>query len=176
VGCSRHDKEPSYPIQVMEFEDPNNCEFVSVIMSSESSWLNSYRFWWTAAEVSTVRKFIMWNTILVVFMEQNITSVRLPVCDLVPANILGFSWNSWSQTLAAVHMRPALFWDLTQHRSVIPYRRSVTIYLSHLQGSNSLLYCPETSVRIYHLRCVRSHKSAVLALWNRYTDAITNVF
>jgi len=44
VGCSRHDKEPSYPIQVMEFEDPNNCEFVSVIMSSESSWLNSYRF------------------------------------------------------------------------------------------------------------------------------------
>ena len=41
VGCSRHDNEPSYPIQMIDFDGPNNCEFVAVIMSSECSWLHS---------------------------------------------------------------------------------------------------------------------------------------
>jgi len=152
VGYSRHGKEPSYPIQGVDFDDPNNCESVAVIMSSESRWLRSYRFWWRVVEASTVRKSIIWNLILVVLMEQNITlyeettSVRFPICDLVPATKLGFPWNSWYQTFAAVHMRPALFWDLTQHRLVISYRRFVTTYRSHHQGSNGLLCCPETSV------------------------------
>jgi hypothetical protein len=34
-------------------------------------------------------------------------------------------------------MRSALFWDITQRRVVIVYRRFGTIYLSHLQGSRS---------------------------------------
>lgn len=45
MGCSRHDNELSYPIQVVDFDDPNNCESVAAIVSSESSWLHSYRLW-----------------------------------------------------------------------------------------------------------------------------------
>jgi len=33
-------------------------------------------------------------------------------------------------------MRSALFWDLTQRRFVIPYRRFGTTYRSHLQGTS----------------------------------------
>jgi len=54
-------------------------------------------------------------------------------------------------------MKSALFWDITQHRVEIPYRRFGTTYRSHLQGSRTLwplkmrpTSSPETSVRNYH--------------------------
>ena len=111
VGCSRHDNEPSYLIQVVDFDDPNNCESVAVLMSSESSWLYSCRFWWRAAEASTVRKFITWNTILVVLMEQNITlygettSVFLSV-------ILCQQLNSGFRKIRDIRLSPRCTWDL----------------------------------------------------------------
>jgi hypothetical protein len=48
-------------------------------------------------------------------------------------------------------MRSLLFWDVTQHRLVVSYRRFGTTYRSHLQGSSLTLEygtdsCPETSV------------------------------
>ena len=72
-------------------------------------------------------------------MGRSRPSARFPICDLVPATKLEFLWNSCYQTSAAVRMRPALFWGLTQHRLVIPYRRFGTTCLSHLKGSKSLL-------------------------------------
>ena len=54
-------------------------------------------------------------------------------------------------------MRSLLFWDVTQRRLVIIYRRFGTTYLSRLQGSSSSarplkirpIRCPETSVNNY---------------------------
>jgi hypothetical protein len=40
----------------------------------------------------------------------------------------------WAKVLYQ-HMRSALFWDITRRHVVIIYRRSVTTYRSHLQGS-----------------------------------------
>jgi hypothetical protein len=45
--------------------------------------------------------------------------------------------DPWFQASAAMLMRSALFWDITQRRVVIPYRRLGTTYRSHLQGSRS---------------------------------------
>jgi hypothetical protein len=49
-------------------------------------------------------------------------------------------------------MRPALFWDITQRRVVILYRRFGTTYRSHLQGSLKMgrKVCFETSVQNYY--------------------------
>jgi hypothetical protein len=43
-------------------------------------------------------------------------------------------------------MRPALFWNVMQHRTVVSYRRFGTNNPSNLQGSSS----PRISVRNYH--------------------------
>jgi hypothetical protein len=58
--------------------------------------------------------------------------------------------------------RSALFWDITQRRVVILYRRFGTTYMFHLQGSRSLLgplswdryVVPKHRYRITTLRCV----------------------
>jgi hypothetical protein len=58
----------------------------------------------------------------------------------------------------AMLLRCALFWDTTQHRVVIVYRRFGTTYRSYLQRSRSPrqvlkvvpICCPETSVKDYH--------------------------
>jgi hypothetical protein len=55
-------------------------------------------------------------------------------------------------------MWSAFFWDVTQRRVVILYRRFGTTYRSHLQRSRSQrirrikrpIHCPETSVKDYH--------------------------
>jgi hypothetical protein len=58
-------------------------------------------------------------------------------------------------------MISALFWDITQRRVVVPYRRFGTTYRSHLQGPSSFsgtvcpakrgpIGCPETSVQNFH--------------------------
>jgi hypothetical protein len=49
-------------------------------------------------------------------------------------------------------MISALFWDITQRRVVILYRRFGTTYRSHLQGSLKMgrKVCFETSVQNYH--------------------------
>jgi hypothetical protein len=65
----------------------------------------------------------------------------------------------WFQTSAAMFMRSALFWGVTQRRVVILYLRFGATYRSHLQGSRSPMkqscftepiLCPETSVKDYH--------------------------
>jgi hypothetical protein len=40
-------------------------------------------------------------------------------------------------TWGTIELRSALFWNITQRRVVIIYRRFGTTYLSHLQGSRS---------------------------------------
>jgi hypothetical protein len=40
-------------------------------------------------------------------------------------------------------MRPAVFWDFTQCRMAVSYRRLGTIYWSHLQGSSGQKECRE---------------------------------
>jgi hypothetical protein len=47
--------------------------------------------------------------------------------------------HPWFQVSAAMFMRSALFWYITQRRVVILYRRFGTMYWPHLQGSSSLL-------------------------------------
>jgi hypothetical protein len=65
------------------------------------------------------------------------------------------------QASTTVSMRCALFWDFTQRRMVLPYRRFGTTYQSHLDKSSSLncltsqdgivpIGCPETSLRNYY--------------------------
>jgi len=78
------------------------------------------------------------------------------------------TWRRWSinpvnfalfRVSAAMYMRSALFWDITQRIVAFPYRRFVTPHRSHLQGSRiqapwtlkmGPIGCPETSVRKYH--------------------------
>ena len=45
--------------------------------------------------------------------------------------------NTWFQASAAMLLRSALFWDITQRRVIILYRRFGTTYRSHLKGSRS---------------------------------------
>jgi hypothetical protein len=45
-------------------------------------------------------------------------------------------------------IRSALYWDITQRRVVIAYRRFGT-YLAHLKGQMGPIRCPETSVKDY---------------------------
>jgi hypothetical protein len=52
---------------------------------------------------------------------------------------IGFNPKSLLQASAAMQMRSALFWDITQRRVVILYRRFGTTYRSHFQGSRSLI-------------------------------------
>jgi hypothetical protein len=47
-------------------------------------------------------------------------------------------------------MRSALFWDITQRRMVILYRRFGTTYPSFLLLKLGPIGCPETSVKDYH--------------------------
>jgi len=60
------------------------------------------------------------------------------------------------QTSTAKKMISVLFWDITQHKVVFSYRRSGTMFRSHLQWSRSLLLtlgptgCSETTVCNYH--------------------------
>ena len=73
-----------------------------------------------------------------------------------------------------MYMRSALFWVITQHRVVIPYRRFGTTYRSHLQGSRNPrrksswnlkmepIGCPEMLVTNYHFKPQISQKSADL--------------
>jgi len=42
--------------------------------------------------------------------------------------------TTWLQASAVVQTRPSLFWDLTQWRLALSYRRFGTTYRSHLQG------------------------------------------
>jgi hypothetical protein len=46
--------------------------------------------------------------------------------------------SPWVQVSAAMLMRSSLFWDITQRRVVILYRRFGKTYRSHLQGSISV--------------------------------------
>jgi hypothetical protein len=45
--------------------------------------------------------------------------------------------NPWFQASAAMFMRSAFFWGITQRRVVILYRRFGTTYRSHFEGSRS---------------------------------------
>jgi hypothetical protein len=68
----------------------------------------------------------------------------------------------WFQASAAILMKSALFWGVTQSQVVILYWRFRTMYRSHLQVSKSPLHwtswpfkmgpirCTETSVQDYH--------------------------
>jgi hypothetical protein len=66
---------------------------------------------------------------------------------------------AWFQTSTAMYMRSELFWNNTQRRVVILYRRFGTTHRSHLQGSRSRIRkgplkmgpvgCLETSVQNY---------------------------
>ena len=56
-------------------------------------------------------------------------------------------------------LRSSIFWDISQRRVVIPYRRFGTTYRFYLQRSRIVpglllkmgpIRCPETSVRKYH--------------------------
>jgi hypothetical protein len=58
--------------------------------------------------------------------------------------------DDWFQASASMLMRSTLFWDITQRRAVILYRRFGTKYRPRFQGSISLIGCPETSVKDYH--------------------------
>jgi len=53
------------------------------------------------------------------------------------------------QARPAMKMRSAIFWDFTQRRMEVSWRRFETI---HFQGSNSPIIspCPETSVQNCH--------------------------
>jgi hypothetical protein len=64
-------------------------------------------------------------------------------------------------------LRSALFYDITQRRVVITYRRFGTTYRAYLQGSTDLdslplkmglIGCPETSVSNYHYTLLISPK------------------
>ena len=48
--------------------------------------------------------------------------------------------RAWFQAYAAMKMRSALFWDFTQRRMVVPYRRFGTTDRSNLQWSRSPRY------------------------------------
>ena len=54
-----------------------------------------------------------------------------------------------------------LFWDITQRKLVVPYRRFDTTFPSHLLGSSSrrrVLGCPETPARKYQSTLCRIPK------------------
>jgi hypothetical protein len=46
-------------------------------------------------------------------------------------------FNLEKRIVKGYEMGSALFWDFTQRRMVVSYRRFGTTYWSHLQGSNS---------------------------------------
>ena len=80
---------------------------------------------------------------------------------------------AWFQTLAAMYMRSALFWHITQRRVLIPYRRLGTNYRSLRQGSRKwdpLLLLKRRYVTTT-LRRVISQKNADL---KRYLISSTN--
>jgi len=52
-------------------------------------------------------------------------------------------------------MSSSFFWDVTQYRLVIPYRRFGAAYRPHLQGSKSLV-CSSVLTSRWALRCVSS--------------------
>jgi hypothetical protein len=96
------------------------------------------------------------------------------LCQCVRYEVLPFAQRktgAWFQTFAALSMRSALFWDVTQCRMVICDRCFGTIYWSHFQGLyNSwttwqLILEPrgftETSVTAI-LRCVKSQEGRSL--------------
>ena len=72
--------------------------------------------------------------------------------------------------LMALLMISAFFWDITQRRVLIPYRRFGTIYRSHLQGFIGFLdpwrwdrhAVPKLRYGVTILRCLISQKSADL--------------
>ena len=81
--------------------------------------------------------------------------------------------SAWFQTFAAMYMRHALFWYITQRRVVTAYGRLGAPYPSHLQESISLgldpwrceqNVLPKRRYGITSLRCVISQKSAYLFL------------
>ena len=57
-------------------------------------------------------------------------------------------------------MRSSFFWDFTQPRLMVSYRRFGTTYRSHLQGSNRHYSCAAWLTA--SLRCVKSQKSSDL--------------
>jgi hypothetical protein len=68
---------------------------------------------------------------------------------------------AWLQASAAMQMRSALFWGITQCRVLIVYRCFGTTYRSNLQGSRNSCWtswllkmgpisCPEMSLNNYH--------------------------
>jgi hypothetical protein len=70
---------------------------------------------------------------------------------------LGLSWQN--QYSARRRLRCALFWDITQRRVVILYRRFGTTYRSQLQGLLDprrwdIYVVPKRRYRITNLRCV----------------------
>jgi hypothetical protein len=81
--------------------------------------------------------------------------------------LFGTSESPRFQSSAAMYVRSALCWDITQRRVVILYRRFGTTYWSLPQWSRLLkmgpIRCPETSVKYYHLTsCVISQQNANL--------------
>ena len=66
--------------------------------------------------------------------------VTLPVCSVLSTQRKTETDPVcvWFQAFAAMWIRSALFWDVTQRRMVIWYRRFRTTYQSDLQGSRSL--------------------------------------
>jgi hypothetical protein len=73
-------------------------------------------------------------------------------------------------------MRSAFFWDITQRRMVILYRRFGTTYLSHPPLKVGQIRCPATSVKDYRstLHNIpeerRSHTPHPLSYLFKFTD------
>jgi len=63
------------------------------------------------------------------------------VGDITPIGWLWKNWSSaWFQASAGMEIKSAVFWDFTERRMVVPYRRFGTAFWSNLQGFSGLLY------------------------------------
>jgi hypothetical protein len=70
--------------------------------------------------------------------------------------------RAWFKAFAAMYMGSMLFWDITQRRVVILYRRFATTFGSHVEGSRSFL--DSLTLEDGTVQCIISHSAKEFAL------------
>jgi hypothetical protein len=113
-----------------------NCH--CLLKRTYSQWLLGLRAIWNLPEFCYMRLFNDTQNIDVYNANLACLSAHF-IWSISHSNFTG-NWGIQWQELAVVFicMRSVLFWDSTQFRMVVSYRRFGKTYRSHLQGSSSI--------------------------------------